>query len=160
MASRFEGKSELHFDATTGTVEDEFGEIAGVQSVMYAPPKRARARVVVVGSRLPVGYTPGTLTPGEGKLVMYRKDAMAYVKRNNDSYGERAWGERRKLFKTIYAPLDEETSLLLAQIDTFEGLLDPPGDLSFDRSREADALMVEIPIFLTGPMTINGVRIV
>lgn len=160
MASRFPAKSEMHFDSTCGTINDETGEIEGVQSVMYQPPKRNRGRVVVVGSRMPVGWTPGGFTPGEGRLMMYRKDALNYLLKKKNAYGPRSWGDIPMQFTVSYAPLDEETGLLIPQVDSFLALLDPPGDLSFDRTSENTPLMVEIGLFMIGPMFLNGVEMI
>lgn len=160
MASILAEKAELNFDSTTGTVADEFGEISGVMAVSYAPPARNRGRVVHVGHRLPQGWTPGSLTPGAGRLTMYRKDAINWLLLNKNARGPRSWGDFPKTFIVTYAPLDEEASQLPAQVDSFLALLDPPGDLSFDRGQEGAPLMVEIPLFLIGPMTLNGVQII
>lgn len=160
MASQFPARNEMHFDSTTGTVADIGGEIAGVQSVSYQPPKRNRGRVVVVGSRMPVGWTPGGFTPGEGKLMMYRKDAMIYLKARKDLFGARSWGDIPLQFTITYAPLDEETGLLLPQVDSFLALLDPPDNLGFDRTQESQPIMVDIPLFMIGPMFLNGVEMI
>ena len=160
MASRFPAKSEMHFDSTCGTIDDETGEIGGVMAVMYQPPKRNRGRVVVVGSRMPVGWTPGGFTPGEGRLTMYRKDALNYLLLQKNTYGPRSWGDIPKQFKVTYAPLDEETGLLIPQVDSFVALLDPPPELSFDRGSESQPLMVDIPLFMIGPMFLNGVEMI
>lgn len=160
MASLYSEKADLHFDATTGTISDEFGEIGGVMSVSYTPPQRNRGRVVTVGHRLPSGWTPGALAPGEARITMYRRDAMTWLLINKSAYGPRSWGDIPKTFIVTYAPIDEESSQLPAQVDSFMGLLNPPGDLSFDRGQEGGPLMVEIPIFLVGPMTLHGTQII
>lgn len=158
MASQFQSKADLHWDSTCGTVHDEVGEIGGIMSITYGSGSRSRGRVVTVGSRYPVGYTPGGVTPSDARIVMYRKDAVAWIKQLKDRHAPTKVCDVRIDFRIKLAPLDEEGSSLPAEVDSFTALINPPEGLGFDRGREADAIQVEIPLFIVSKVLIDGVE--
>lgn len=159
MASQFQDKSDLHFDSTTGTIEDEYGEIPGVQRFSYSGGQRQRGRVETVGSDFPVGYTPGKKTPGEAEIVMYRRDFVAWWKRMADDYDPTPVDKKVKTFKIAYAPLDEEDSELPAEVDSFKALLDPPEGFGSDRTQGEAPLMVTVKLFVLSKLKVDGVTV-
>lgn len=158
MATTLQRAHEIFFDSTTARIEDEFGEIPGVMSCAYPPPKRTRGRVHAAGSRKPIGRTPGTSEPGMGSLVMNRKDAVAWIALLFANYGP-GFSEKLITFKVMYSPLDEEGSVLPVHTDIFSACVDPPEGLSFDRGQNEAPLMITIPLFIDGDMYLNGVKV-
>lgn len=159
MASQFLDKADQHWDATCVTVEDEFGEIPGVITVSYSGGTRSRGRVLAIGSRFPVGDTPGGMMPGEARLTMNRRDAVAWFKKMADAYAPSRVGDIKKTFKVVYSPLDEEASQLAAEVDSFDAKVDPPEGLGADRGQESTPLQVEIKLFVLGPIKYGGTRV-
>lgn len=159
MASQFLDKADQHWDPTCCTLEDEFGEIAGVANVTYSAGTRSRGRVLAIGSRFPVGDTPGGMTPGEGRITMNRRDAVAWWRQMKDAYAPSRVGDVKKTFKAVWAPLDEEASQLAAEVDSFDAKIDPPEGLGADRAQESTPSMVEFKLFILGPIKFGGSRV-
>lgn len=159
MASQLQSKADLHWDSTCCTIEDEFGEIPGVINVTYGAGQRNRGRVMAIGSRFPVGDTPGDVMPDEARITMNRRDAVAWYKRMADAYAPSRVGDRKKTFKIVWAPLDEEASQLPAEVDSFEAKVDPPAGLNVDRGQAGQPSTVEFKLFILGPIKFGGVRV-
>lgn len=159
MASRYPPTFVLHFDASCATIRDEDGDLAGVLSFSYGAGLRVRGRVRAPGSRSPIDYINGALVLAEGRLVMYRREAGAWIKKLKDTNPGAALSDVVRSFTITYAPLDEEGFLLPAQVDSFQALIDPPRGLGADMGQATTPLTVEIGLFLISKVRFNGVEI-
>jgi len=160
MSSVYENRNDIHFDSTCGTLSlMGYGEVPGVQKFTIDPGKQDPGSVVIVGSEVEVGTTPGALEPGQGMLTTYLGEFARWLKNISASLGTAPLRKKMFTFTATWAVLDVDNNALPPATADFNGFFLLPQGWDNDRTQGGQPITITIPIRIVGRVKLNGVKL-
>lgn len=160
MSSVYENRNNVHFDSTTGTLSlMGYGEIPGVQKFTCDPGKQDPGSVVIVGSEVEVGTTPGALEPGQAQMVVYLGEFARWLKDISASLGTLSLRRKMFTFTATWAVLDPDGNAMPPATADWNGFFLLPQGWDNDRTQGGQPITVTVPIRIVGRMKLSGVKL-
>ncbi len=152
MASQFVGRNDPHFDATTGVLATEYGEVP-TQKFHIDPGTQERGSVVINGSEVEVGTTPGGHTPGKSSMTMYFAHFMQWRADMLNQIPEQRLRDHLFTWTATYTFVDEEGNPQPSRVVSFRGYVEVPSAFDTDRTQGNQPITIDIPIRNFGRVT-------